>query len=82
MGKQQNNVEISSCFYVRRKCRNGLHQTPMPAIMDDVNFWGPTEDVLDAYEYMAGELATLRLIANEKTTLHPSAAEHRGHVST
>ena len=46
------------------------------AIMDDINFWGPTEDVLDAYEFMAGELATLRLIANEKTTLHPPAAEH------
>ena len=46
------------------------------AIMDDINFWGPTEDVLDAYEYMAGELAGLRLIANEKTTLHPPAAEH------
>ena len=46
------------------------------AIMDDINFWGKTDVVLQAYEYMVKELAELRLVANNKTTLYPPAVEH------
>ena len=40
------------------------------AIIDDINIWGPMEDVLACYRFVVGEMAKLKLIANDKTTLY------------
>ena len=40
------------------------------AIIDDINIWGPMKDVLACYRFVVGELAKLKLIANDKTTLY------------
>ena len=61
-------------------CQAAFPEITIRCIMDDVNLWGPQEDVIRAYDFLAERLATIGLLVNSKSTLYTTHTDVPEHI--